>query len=225
MPRRNRDTRYNRARGWRQRRRWRFRRIEPSPHFAQFLTGELDSSEYARLLMRPRKTAGLKVQPKPLGPIAKAYADSVAGNARTHPVVTSRTAQVSLEYIRFLREEISSSDYAEALTGYAKLEGLYRAPAARFSFPRRGIAEALIDALRFVFALAGLAITILGLFLVLGPLGVKLAASALQWAWSISLVGAALLVLTVRNEASSVLFGVAHSIQRFVGERLAHERT
>lgn len=210
---------------WQPRRGWRFRRIEPSPEFAQFLVGKLDSSEYARLLIQPRKTAGLKVQDRPVGPIARAHEEAAARNARMHrPTVTPRTAQVSLEYVRFLREEISSSDYAEALTDCAKLEGLYRTPAARFSFPKPGAWETLLGTLRLVLSAGGLVVAIFGLLAVLGPLGAKFAAFVLQWAWTTSFVGAVLLVVTLRNEASSLILNAANSLQRFVSERIAHQR-
>jgi hypothetical protein len=124
--------------------------------------------------------------------------------------------------MRFLREEISSLEYAEAVTGCARLEGLYRAPAARFAFPPRpGLADALLDALRLFCTVGGLAIALLVLLPFLAPLGARLAASAMQWAWTLSLVGAFLLAVTVRSEAASLILSTAHSIQRFV---IAHQR-
>ncbi|HEX5526640.1 MAG TPA: hypothetical protein VFX44_05515 [Solirubrobacterales bacterium] len=221
MPDQNRNELY-RWGGWRQRRR--LRRIEPSPDFDKFLVGELDSSEYARLLMRPRKTAGVTLRVKPRGPIAKAREEAVKKEARVHPTVVSGATRVSPEYFRFLREEISSSDYAAALTDCAKLEGIYREPAARFSFPRRGLAEVLVDALRLVFVIGSLAIAIFGLLPVLGPLGAKVVASVAHWTWTMSSIGAILLVVTIQGKASPLLLNLVHFLQRFVSERFAHQR-
>jgi hypothetical protein len=132
--------------------------------------------------------------------------------------------RVSPEYLRFLREEISSVDYAEAITESAKLEGLYRAPAARFSFPRRSATEALLDGLRFFFALGGMVLVALGLLTTVAPLGAMIVRFLAQWAWTMSIVGVILLSLTLRGEASCFIFRGLHSLQRFVSDHLAHQR-
>lgn len=220
MPNQDRNGAYGWAGGRRPRRR-RLRRIEPSPDFAQFLVGELDSHEYARLLMRPRKTAGVMVKAKPQGPIARARQEAAAKSAPVIPTVWSGMARVSPEYFLFLREEISSSDYADAVTDCARLEGLYRAPAVGSPSLRRGPGEVLQDALRLIFVVVGLAMTILGLLPIIAPLGAALAASVMHWAWTMSIVGAVLLAVTVFNQVSPSLLSGAHSLYRFVS---AHQR-
>lgn len=212
------------AGGWRPRRRRRLSGIEPSPDFEQFLLDELDSREYARALMRPRKTAGVDIRTKPQGPIARAHEEAEATSDRLRPAVVSRAMRVSPEYLRFLSEEISSSEYADALTESARLDGIYRAPSARFSFPRRGLIELLVDGLRLLFALVGLAIAMLAAGLVVLPLGAKAVEYFMHWAWSMSFVGVVLVALTIRGEALSLLLGLAHNLQRFVSEHLAHQR-
>jgi hypothetical protein len=225
MPNQHRNTTHGWAGGWRPRRRRRLRRIEPSPDFTQFLVGELDSREYARLLMRPRKTAGVEIKAKPQGPIARARQEAIARNVQVGaPSAASGTVRVLPEYLLFLREEISSSAYAEAVTDCARLEGLYRAPAVGLSSPRRGPMEALQDTLRLFFVVVGLAMAILGLLPLLAPLGAALAASLMHWAWSMSSVGVILLAVTVFNPASSLVHSGAHFLQRSVIERFAHQR-
>lgn len=209
---------------WRPRR---SRRIEVSPDFAEFLAGKLDSLDYARSLMRPRRDTGLIARPLRPGPIARAAEEAAVKNVRTTPTVTSGGARVSPEYLRFLHEEISSWEYAAAVADCAKLEGIYRAPAARFSFPKRGFPEAVIDVLRYLFVLGGFAIVVPALILVLAPLVVKLSSAVIQSAWTMSFVGVAMVLATLFSSALSPLRGPAQLvqlIQRFVSEHLAHQR-
>lgn len=200
------------------------RRMEVSPDFAKFLAGELDSRGYARSLTRPRRNSGLAVSAPHLGPIARAAEEAATKNVRMTPTVTSGAARVSPEYLRFLHEEISSWEYAEAVADCARLEGIYRAPAARIGFPRPGFLEAAIDVLRLICTVGGLAIFVPGLLLVLGPLGVKLASAAVQSAWTMSIVGAVMMVVTLFDSVFSPFRGVVQSVQRFISEGLAHQK-
>jgi hypothetical protein len=197
--------------------------MEVSPDFAEFLAGELDSNGYARSLMRPRRNSALTVRSPRRGPIAEAAEAAAARSVRMPPTVTSGTARVSPEYLRFLQEEISSWEYAEAVADCAKLEGTYRAPAARIGFPRPGFLEAAIDVLRLLFAVGGLAFLAFGLLPLLVPLGAKVVSTATQSAWTITFVGAMMVAITLFHSALAWFQGAVHLVQRFVGERLAQQ--
>lgn len=209
---------WNAKSGWSGRwERRRSRRIEVSPDFAEFLAGELDSGGYARSLTRPRRSSGVTVKPRRPGPIARAAEEAAIQSERLGPTVTSGVARVSPEYLRFLHEEISSWEYAEAVTDCAKLEGAYRAPAARFAFRQPGFFGTALWLLRLLFVIGGLAIFFLALFYILAPLGKDLASAATHSAWTMSLVGAVLVAVTILDAVSSRLREAVHFLYRFVG--------
>jgi hypothetical protein len=179
------------------------KQIQVSPEYAAFLENELDSDGYARSLVSAcRDRVERPAAARPDATPARGSAPADAG----HP------APVPPEYRRFLDEEISSREYAVALARYARLEEQFRSPSSR----GRGDPDPLRFPAARILAWLGLVILYVVASLmsvVVVPYGVarglELAPAAREW--TVSLVGAVLLAVTVIAASSSTLRGWVQS--------------